>query len=109
MGNLIMCFYERKFPALIVCILSLIILVLSIWMIFLSISFNNQGLDKDLGSAGVYATYVFYALVIVSLLALSSALWGFLTIAISHRSVAVIFGCTLLPAALLTIAFGFTI
>jgi len=101
-----MCFEERKVPATIVCILSGITLAIAVVMILLSIRFNNSGISTDLGSMGDYANTAFYMLITASIIALASSVCGILSCACKNRLFVVLFGCTLLPAALIMTIFG---
>ena len=101
-----MCFEERKIPAAIVGILSVILFILAVVMILLSIKFNNSGLSTDLGSMGDYTNVAFYILLTASIVALMSAICGCLSCKIKHRCITVCFGLTLLPAALAIVIFG---
>ena len=101
-----MCFSERKIPACIVGGLSVITLILAVVMILLSVRFNNSGLSTDLGDLGDYANFTFIALMAASILALGAAICGILTCKFSNRCIAVTFGCTLLPAALIILVYG---
>jgi hypothetical protein len=76
-------------------------------MIVLAIRFNNSGMSTDLGSMGDYANVAFYFLISASIVAFMSACCGLLTCKCTNRCIAVIFGCTLLPAALIIVVFGF--
>lgn len=101
-----MCFEERKIPAAIVGVLSVIVLILAIVMIFLSIRFNNSGLSTDLGSMSDYSNFAFIFLMSASILALLASICGIITCKVKNRCVAVCFGCSLLPAALIISVFG---
>ena len=102
-----MCFSERKIPATIVGVLSCVTLLISILMIVLAIRFNNSGISNDLGSMGDYANVAFIFLLSASIVAFMAACCGLLTCKCENRCIAVIFGCTLLPAALVIVVFGF--
>ena len=101
-----MCFDERKIPAAIVGVLSVIALILAIVMVFLSVRFNNSGLSTDLGSMGDYANFAFIFLISASILALLASICGIITCKVKNRCVAVCFGCSLLPAAVVITIFG---
>ena len=88
-------------------LLSVLTLVLSIVMIALSIRFNNSGLTTDLGKMSDYSNFAFVALLIASIIAFMAACCGMLTCKCTNRCIAVVFGCTLLPAALVIVTFGF--
>ena len=101
-----MCFSERKTPAGIVGCLAVITLILSIVMIVLAVRFNNSGLTTDMGAASDYSNFAFMALLVASVIAFMSACCGIATCKCTNRCIAVIFGCTLLPAALVILGFG---
>lgn len=101
-----MCFEERKIPAAIVGILSVITLIISVVMIVLSIKFNNGTLSTNFGSMEDYTNTAFYILLGASVVAFFAACCGIVTCKWSNRCIAVIFGCTLLPAAALILIFG---
>jgi len=101
-----MCFEERKIPAAIVGVFSIILFIISLVMIALSVKFNNSGLSTDLGSMGDYTNVAFIVLLTASIVALMSAICGCLSCKIKNRIVTVCFGLTLLPAAVAIIVFG---
>jgi len=88
-------------------VLSGITLILSVLMIVLAVRFNNSGISTDLGSMGDYANVAFIFLLTASIVAFMAACLGLLTCKCENRCFAVIFGCTLLPAALVIVVFGF--
>ena len=102
-----MCFEERSKPAAIVGCLSVILFLIAVGMIILSVRFNNEGLSTDLGSMGDYTNFAFFALLAAAISALLTAICGCLVCKIPKRWLAVCFGCTLLPAALIMTVFGF--
>ena len=104
-----MCLSKRKGPACIVACLSVITLILSIGMLYLGVQFNSSGLRDDLASIGEYLTYIFYAIMLAALLAATCSCCGFLACCVRNRCIAVCFGVTLLPVAVLILGLGITI
>jgi len=101
-----MCFENRKLPAACVGTLSCITLLLAVVMIGLSFKFANSGFSTDLGEMGDYANNAFYVLIGAASIALAAAICGILAACIRNRCVAVCFGCTLFPAAIVILVTG---
>ena len=101
-----MCFAERKIPAAVVGVLSIITLLLSLAMIFLAIRFNNDGVSTDFGEMSDYANFAFIALLAAAVLALVFSICGIVLCKLKNRCVTLCFGMTVLPIAISIVVFG---
>ena len=102
-----MCFAERKIPAAVVGVLSIITLLLSLAMVFLAIRFNNDGeVTTDFGEMSDYANFAFIALLAAAVVALIFSICGIVLCKVRNRCVTLCFGMTLLPIAISIVVFG---
>ena len=101
-----MCFADRKIPAAVVGVLSMITLLLSIAMFVLAIRFNNDGLTTDFGEMTDYSNFAFIALVLFAILAAIFSICGIIICKFKKRGCTVCFGLFLLPIAISIVVFG---
>ena len=112
-----MCFKQRKYPAIIVGIMSGLVAIVGLLMVFLSIRFadaevfNLGDQEKESSNEGQneisdFKNKAFIVLLVTSVMAVIIGICGLSLMCVQHRGCAVLFGFSLLPAWAILFIFG---